>query len=394
MPQAPSTRSPNPPAPAGSGSPRVAIVLTGGGARAAYQVGLLRCLAQHMPEARLPIITGVSAGAINAAFLAARRNPLPEAIEELTALWTGLTADKVFRVGSIALARNVLRWGLRLISGGAPTGPRVQGLLDTHPLRQLLRRSLESGTGEIEGIADNLESGRLTAIALLTHAYATGQTVSWVQGCDLTGWERPNRLGVNCRMTVDHVMASAALPLVFPAVALEGAWYGDGGVRMTAPLAPAIHLGADRILAISTRYDRSEREAAEPSSIGYPPPAQVLGTLLNAVFLDAIDHDALRLERINQLLARLPREHWGGLGQIRLLTLRPSQDLGRLSAQYEVQLPRAFRFLTRGLGTRETESPDFLSLLMFQPDYLRRLIEIGQADAESRLEEIAGLFSV
>ena len=393
MPQVASTSTLDRPDPAGNGSPRTAIVLTGGGARAAYQVGLLRCLARHMPEVRLPIITGVSAGAINAAYLAARRNTLAKAAEELTALWTGLTADKVFRVGSLALARNVLRWGLRLISGGGPTAPQVRGLLDTQPLRRLLQHRLDSDDSDLPGIAENLESGRLAAFALVTHRYATGQTVTWVQGCDLSGWERPNRLGVKCLMTVEHVMASAALPLIFPAVHLGGSWYGDGGVRMTAPLAPAIHLGADRILAISTRYSGSPQEAATPASPGYPPPAQVLGAMLNAVFHDAIDMDALRLERINLLLARLPRRQWNGLKPIRLLTLRPSQDLGRLSARFELKLPRGFRFLTRGLGTRETESPDFLSLLMFQPDYLRRLIEIGEEDAEARLEEIQELFS-
>ena len=346
-----------------------------------------------MPEARIPIVTGVSAGAINAAYLAARHTTLTEAAEGLTELWTGLTADKVFRVGSPALARSALRWSFRLFSGGRRRGSRVRGLLDTQPLRRLLRQSLAAVEGEIPGITENLENGRLSAFALSTHRYATGQTVTWVQGHGLSAWERPNRLGVKCRMTVEHIMASAALPLVFPAVQLDGRWYGDGGVRMTAPLAPAIHLGADRILAISTRYARSQREASNPVSIGYPPPAQVVGALLNAVFLDAVDMDALRLERINQLLARVPQEQWGRLKPIRLLTLRPSQDLGRLAAQYEMQLPRTFRFLTRGLGTRETKSPDFLSMLMFAPEYMTRLIEIGEADADARLAEIQQIFS-
>ena len=370
---------------------RVALVLTGGGARAAYQIGFLRCLARTMPAESFDVITGVSAGAINAAYLAAHPGPLAATVDELDDVWTGLTPERVFRVGRLSLASSVARWGLRLISGGGPATPQTRGFLDTSPLRALLEECLGPVDGEIPGIADNLERGRLSAVALTTLNYGTGQTVTWVQGCAIPAWERPARLGVNTRLTVDHVLASAALPLVFPAVRLAGSWCGDGGVRMLAPLAPAIHLGADRILAISTRYARSRAEAARPAVSGYPPPAQIAGTLLNAIFLDSVDHDARRLERVNRLLSRLPRERWDGLRPVRLLVLRPSVDLGRLAAEYESRLPGGFRFLTRGLGTRETASPDFLSLLMFEADYLKRLIEIGEEDADRRGPEIAEL---
>ena len=155
-----------------------------------------------------------------------------------------------------------------------------------------------------------------------------------------------------------------------------------------APLSPALHLGARRIMAISTRYDRTVAEADSPTVIGYPPPAQVFGVLMNSVFLDLLDHDAVRLERLNTLIAKLPEEDRLGLRKVRLLTLRPSQDLGRLAHQYEPQLPKAFRFLTRGLGTRDTESPDFLSLILFQHDYIGALMELGDRDAQARFEEI------
>jgi NTE family protein len=184
-------------------------------------------------------------------------------------------------------------------------------------------------------------------------------------------------------------MASTALPLFFPAVRLGDAWFGDGGIRLAAPLSPALHLGASRILAISTRYEPSAIEAASPSIQGYPPPAQVLGILLNAVFLDLIDQDALRLDRLNRLLAELPEERRNGMRIVDLLVIRPSFDLGRLAREFEPRLPRAFRFMTRGLGTRETSSPDILAMLMFQPDYIEHLIEIGRADAAARADEIA-----
>jgi len=169
---------------------------------------------------------------------------------------------------------------------------------------------------------------------------------------------------------------------------VEGAWYGDGGVRLTAPLSPALHLGANRIIAVSTRYARSQADAAQIAITEYPPPAQILGIVMNAIFLDLIDQDASRLQRINKLIEGVPQQHRSDMRPVRLLVIRPSRDLGRLAAEYEPRLPPAFKFMTRGLGTKETKSPDILSMLMFQPDYLTRLIEIGEADAEARADEI------
>lgn len=371
----------------------LAIVLSGGGARSAYQVGLLRSLARRFPELRFDIITGVSAGAINAAFLAAHPGDLTTTAETLTATWSRLEVDDVFRVDAWSLGRQLARAAMQLVSGGARVGPGIRGMVDTAPLAALIERLLPTEGGEVVGIARNLEAGALGALALTTLNYSTGQTVTWVQGSDIDDWERPNRRSVSCRISVDHVLASAALPLFFPAVRLGRDWHGDGGIRLSAPLSPAVHLGARRILAISTRYPRSQEEADRPAVAGYPPPAQILGHLMNAVFLDVMDQDVLRLERFNQLVRRLPEDERGDVHPIDCLVLRPSQDLGRLAAGYEVQLPKAFRFLTRGLGTKETESPDFLSLIMFQPDYLQRLIEIGEADAEARADEIAELVS-
>lgn len=364
------------------------LVMSGGGARAAYQIGFLRCLARRFPELEIPIITGVSAGAINAALLASHHGTFPQAVDELVGLWSNLTVGSVFRVDIGSLGMNALRWGAQLVSGGRGGTPRVQGLVDTSPLREFLRETLHAVDGELTGIRYNLRRGRLKAAALSTSSYSTGQSVTWVQGCDITEWERPQRRSVSCTLTVDHVMASAALPLFFPAVEIDGKWYGDGGIRLAAPLSPALHLGAGRILAISTRYDRNRREADRPLVSGYPPPAQVMGVLMNSIFLDLLDQDAYRLERLNKLLEQLPPHRRHGLRKIELLVLRPSRDLGKLANEYEPQLPRAFRFMTRGLGTRETSSPDALSLVMFQPDYLSRLIEIGEADAEARADEI------
>lgn len=371
---------------------KTALVLTGGGARSAYQVGLLRCLGRLMPDLEIPIITGTSAGAINAVFLAAHRGSLESAGEDLSDLWTNLTTDQVFEVGGGSLFRNVLRWGFKLMSGGKRRkGPR--SLLDTQPLDRYLRQTLRCTSDEIPGIAENIADGKLDAIALTTLRYATGQTVTWVQGSELDTWERPARVGVNTNIEIGHVMASAALPLAFPAIELDGHWYGDGGIRMLNPLGPAVHLGAEKILAISTRHRKGPTEAAEPAVSGYPPAAQVVGSLMNAVFLDALDHDAAHLDRVNKLLeSGGARTEEPPLRPIDLEVLRPSTDLGRLAAEFEPKLPKGLRFLTRGWGTQETRSPDFLSLLMFQPDYLRRLIEIGEQDAEAHASSLRRIF--
>lgn len=369
------------------------LVLTGGGARAAYQVGFLRCLARRLPDANIPIITGVSAGAINAAFLAAHPGTFRESVGELSDLWSGLEVGDIFRTDAWSLFGSVLRWGRRLLSGGAGVRDGVRSLVDPKPLRRLLRDHLADDEGHIPGIAHNLERGSLRAVALTALDYNTGQTLTWVEGREIPMWERPHRRSTRTRLSVEHVMASAALPLVFPAVRIGNHWFGDGGIRHSFPLAPALHLGASQVIAISARYARSAEEAERPVVYGYPPPAQIVGQLLNAVFLDALDQDVLRTERFNSLLQHLSPEERQGMRPVEVVVLRPSQDLGRMAAEYEIDLPKVFRFLTRGLGTKKTESPDVLSLLMFHPEYLRRMMDLGEADAEDRIDELLPLFA-
>jgi NTE family protein len=371
-------------------------MLSGGGARAAYQVGFLRILARECPGVVPDILTGVSAGGINAAYLAARQEPFADKVDNLTRLWEGIRIDHVFRVELRELAGRTLRWGGRLLGGGSHPLTPARSMVDTAPLRELLEQALEAKDGAIFGIQQSLEAGWLSSVALTASSYTTGQSVTWVhthEDCGIEAWERPQRKSVTCTFEVDHVMASCALPFFFPAVEVDGAWYGDGGIRLTAPLSPAVHLGARRIVAVSTRYARTREEADRPAIAGYPPPAQVAGVLYNAIFLDQLDGDALQLETINQLIERLPAGARNGLRRIELLMLRPSVDLGRLANDYEAELPRAFRFLTRGLGTRETRSNDMLSLVMFQSDYVRRLIELGEEDAMARLPEIRRFLS-
>jgi NTE family protein len=367
------------------------VILSGGGARAAYQVGVLTALARKRPELNFPVITGVSAGAINAAYLASSRRQMLPTLLSLSTLWSNLEAGRIFDVRPTSLSRIALRWTHRLLGGTGGQLAHARGFVDTEPLRRFLRRSLPHHDGILEGIEANLDEGRLRAAALTALNYGTGQTVTWVEGRGVALWERPNRRSEACRLSIDHVMASAALPLFFPAIRVGNGWFGDGGIRLAAPFSPALHLGARRILAVSTRYIRTFEEAERPETTSYPPPGQILSQLMKAVFLDVLDQDVLRLEKINELLVHLDESERMGMNRIDFVVVRPSVDLGKLAAGYEPKLPKTFRYLARGLGSRETESPDFLSMLMFEPDYLRRLIEIGEADAESRMDELLAL---
>ena len=233
----------------------LALTLTGGGARGAYQAGVLQRLGEAVGELEVGIVTGVSAGAINAAFLANHRGSFGTATRELARLWATLSTDDVLRSAPLELARNVTRWGMQLLSGGLDPLHKVRGLVDTAPLRELLTRILCDGDGELAGVRRNLEHGRLSALAVTTTSYATGQAITFAQRASdqpALSWRRPYRVGRSATIGVDHVMASAAIPLLFPAVKLEGTWHGDGSVRQAAPLSPALRLGAERVLVIST----------------------------------------------------------------------------------------------------------------------------------------------
>jgi len=370
----------------------LAIVLGGGAARGAYQVGVLRYVAERYPDLRVPILTGVSAGAINAAFLASQPGNFQERVERLTELWAGLHPEMIFRVDLGSLAKHGLRWLSEVtLLGGRKGVPTVHGLVDTQPLRELLHRTFATESGRLEGIARNLREGDLRAVALTTTDYGTGETVTWCEGSTIDTWNRPLRRAVETSLGVEHIMASAALPLFFPAVEIDACWYGDGGVRLHSPLAPATHLGARRILGVSTRQLASRHELETTRPRGYPQPAQVIGVLFNAVFLDNLEQDEIHMRRINRLLTAGGFEARGRQHHVEIEVVRPSTNLGKLAHEFEPRLPRAFRFLTRRLGTRSQASPDLVSMLMFQNDYLCRLIEHGEADARRRAADIERL---
>jgi NTE family protein len=376
-----------------NGNDDLALVLGGGGAHAAYQVGFLHSLADHFPHLRISILTGISAGSINAAFIANHRGAFKEAIDALSDIWCNLTAEQVYDAKGWSLAKSLLRWGVDLLAGGLPNTAGPKAIVDTSPLRKLLEGGFSSANGRFAGVSENIRGGKLKALAITATSYTTGQAVTWVQGRNIPMWERPDRHSIITDITVEQIMASTALPLFFPAVRIGDSWFGDGGIRQYAPLSPALHLGAGRIIAVSTRHRPSMPEAGSVMHHRYPSIARILDVLMNAIFVDMLDQDLLGLNRVNKLIDNRSPNEAPKLHLVRAFTLRPSVDLGKIAGSFEPNLPRPFRFLTRRLGTQKTGSFDWLSMIMFDPKYIQRLIEIGEADANGRKEEIAAFLA-
>ena len=362
----------------------LALVLSGGGARACYQVGVLAHIVERVPGFRVPILTGVSAGAINAVSLAAYPGRFDGAVRTLCRKWKQLTPDRVYHTGVTSVLRASARWIVQtILRRGA--GPGVlQGMMDLGPLRTFLDQAIDFTV-----IEDNIRKKKLDVLALSATSYTYGRTVTFIHGCeDVPMWERVMRVAVRSQITLDHVIASASIPIVFPAVKLSDGFYGDGSVRQTAPLAPAIHMGARRIIAVSMRTQRGPVAPAVPVG-DYPTVAEVMALLFNAIFLDALDADAERLHRINQLLETVPGDGPSqGLRPVELLLLRPSRDLGALAKGHVTELPPLVRFVVQGLGGRRRRASDLLSYLLFEPRYTEKLMELGYTDAETQWERI------
>ena len=370
-----------------SGSQKqLALVLGGGGARAAYQAGVLQYMHELVKDLSFPIITGVSAGAINATFLACHSGL--HGAEALTSCWTNIDQTKVFREES---SMRLIR---RLVPGISLRNPVVrvresEAILNIQPLRTYLLRTLNAfPDGSLPQIQKNMDHGKLAAVCVTTTSFTTGQSVSWVQGHGFQDWERPNRIAMEDDLTIDHVLASGSLPLLFPAVKLRSSWHGDGGIRLIAPLSPSIHLGATDIICISPKYSRSMVEASQPLIAGYPPAAQVMGILLNATFLDAFDHDIQMAHRITKLARQVPESDRDGIRPLNILFIQPSVDLGKLAHGFEMKTKGVLRMLTRGLGSGETLSPDWLSVILFDPQFISQVLELGYEDARDRTNAI------
>lgn len=391
-------------------APMTGLVLAAGGARGAYQAGVLKRISEIKALKRGPspfkIIAGASAGAINGTTLACHQSSLQQGADMLATLWSELSFDSVVRHDIPALASTARKMAIDMALGGLIGGGRLEALMDAAPLRAFLSSHLE-----MSGIDRAIKRGQLYALAITATGYHSGKAFTFVQGA--AGhplWNKSRRVALPTTMTVDHVCASAAIPLVFPPVSLPvnggSAYFGDGALRLVTPLSPAIRLGAERLLAIGVRCSNAaddllrtelaENSATEPEHMQRPPLSQILGVFMNAIFLDHLDADLDHLKRMNDLIAAHPARTNAKsknpahepMRVVKPLSISPSEDIAVLAKTLAHRMPRAIRYVMDGLGTPDAKSADLTSFLLFDSAFTRELIQLGYRDAAARADEV------
>jgi len=366
------------------------LIMTGGGARAAYQIGVLKAVAEMLPKrgpSPFHIICGTSAGAINAVALASMADNYNHAIAQLLRVWGNFRVSQVFYSDFKSISRIAWHWLLALGLGGLAKR-RPLALLDRGPLRELLQQRLN-----IERIQQIIDQGYLHAVSLTASGYTSGQSVTFYQGVDsIVPWSRARRCGSHCRIGIDHLMASSAIPFLFEAVRLNREYFGDGSMRQMAPLSAALHLGADRVLVIGNqREDEQSHERKTDSE--YPSLAQIAGHILDSIFLDSMEADLQRLDRINKTIDIIPtrrlRKTESPLRKVSAFVIAPSINLGELAQEYMYELPRMLRYMLKGIGAMRRYGSGLTSYLLFEKGYCRHLIRLGYEDAMEEKEKLA-----
>jgi len=367
-----------------------ALILPGGGARGAYQVGVLKAISELLAEDRnpFPVICGTSAGAINAAVLASHAHEFLIGIERLENFWRSMRCECVYHTDAWSVFKSGMRFAANVLSGGLiKTDPRA--FLDNTPLRVFLQKVLQ-----LDGIQTALDLEALRAVAITASGYTCASAISYFQALDgINDWERPRRKGQTATLTVSHLLASAALPIIFPAERIGNEYFGDGGMRMVAPLSPAIHLGANRILVIGTRDEKPDLAPESPTE--YPSAGEIGGYLMDTIFMDTVNTDLARLKRINKTLQLVPEEkrQQAGLINIESLVIKPSRDLRHVTQAHVHEIPRSVQILLRTLGGWGRDWR-MASYLLFESAYCGELIDLGYADGMNAKQEIVHFLTV
>lgn len=371
------------------GPPKIGLVLPGGGARAAYQVGVLRAISDLLPARAInpfPVVSGTSAGAVNATAIAVHADRFRVAVGNLERVWRNFQVGQVFRADTVSMLRASLHWLFAMMSGGWLLPP-PKSLFDNSPLRELLKQQFDFGR-----IALSIEEGHLDAIAMSTAGYASTRSVSFFQGKPgSTPWTRTRRAGEPTALSVEHLMASVAVPFLFPPVLLGDEYYGDGAMREANPFSAAIHLGAQRLLVIGTRNESSPTMAVPPLC---PTFGQIFGYMLDSLFSDGMYSDLERLTQLNQIVDKVGPitvtnpDSTVHLRRIDMLVILPSRDLSEIARHHVDSLPRTLRVLLRTMGAMNTGGGQLMSYLLFQDTYTRELIALGYQDAMKRSDDL------
>jgi NTE family protein len=374
------------------------LVLSGGGARAAYQSGVLKGISDiigtDFGNHPFPIITGISAGAINASFMAGAIGSFKEQADLLVKIWDELAPEDVLKTDMMTLGKLSAGWVRDLSFGGMFGKSKSTYLLDSSPLHDFLKKKIS-----FDQIQKNIESGTLHGVSVAATSYATGTSTAFFDSLHVKEWSKSARIGMKAKLGLEHVLASSSIPFIFKPVKINKSFYGDGGVRSNAPLSPAIHLGADRLIAIGVRYYRDGIETMELNqevSMRSIVLSDIVGVLFNSLFLDAIEFDFERIQRINETIGLLSEEarvkHSSNLKKIPTLLIRPSVDLGELASDQFERFPAMLRYLLKGIGASQEKGADLLSYIAFDKAYTSKLVEIGIKDAMARKDEIREFF--